>query len=275
MTMERIRRLETWARLGYAARGIVYLVLGWIALSSGKALSTSETVQAVEDLPGGGPLVAVLALGLFGYGLYKLYTAALDLDNDGHDTKGTVKRIARAAGGLGYWILAFLAAQQLLGNNQGSAQAGQSSGSGGSKQEAAREVGAAAGGDTLLIIIGLAILGLAASQFYIAYKAKFMEEMPGAPNWVKPAGQVGYAARAFVVALVGYFAIKAGLDGERVRNFGDALASVREGQESLFKLIAGGLILFGLVSLMMARYRRIEDEDVVNRLKSEVPHKAR
>ncbi|MDQ3080215.1 MAG: DUF1206 domain-containing protein, partial [Pseudomonadota bacterium] len=149
-----------------------------------------------------------------------------------------------------------------------------SSGSGGSKQEAATEVGAAAGGDTLLIVIGLAVLGLAASQFYIAYKAKFMEEMPGAPNWVKPAGQVGYAARAFVVALVGYFAIKAGLDGERVRNFGDALASVRDGQETLFKLIAGGLILFGLVSLMMARYRRIEDEDVVSRLKSEVPHSA-
>jgi len=272
--MERIRRLETWARLGYAARGIVYLVLGWIALSSGKALSTSETVQAVEDLPGGGLLVAVLAVGLFGYGLYKLYTAALDLDNDGHDAKGTIKRIARAAGGLGYWILAFLAAQQLFGSNKGSAQAGQSSGSGGSKQEAATEVGAAAGGDTLLIVIGLAVLGLAASQFYIAYKAKFMEEMPGAPNWVKPAGQVGYAARAFVVALVGYFAIKAGLDGERVRNFGDALASVRDGQETLFKLIAGGLILFGLVSLMMARYRRIEDEDVVSRLKSEVPHSA-
>ena len=67
--MERIRQLETWARLGYAARGIVYLVLGWIALSSGKALSTSETVQAIEELPGGGPLLAILTVGLFGYGL--------------------------------------------------------------------------------------------------------------------------------------------------------------------------------------------------------------
>ncbi len=273
--MERIRRLETWARLGYAARGIVYLVLGWIALSSGKALSTSETVQAIDDLPGGAPLLAALTFGLFGYGLYKLYTAALDLDDDGHDSKGTVKRAARAAGGLAYWFLAFLAAKQLFGSNPGSAEAGQASGSSGAKQDAATEVGAAAGGDTLLIIIGLAVLVLAATQFYIAYKAKFMQEMPGAPSWVKPAGQAGYAARAIVVAIVGYFAIKAGLDGERVRNFGDALASVREGQETLFKLIAAGLILFGLVSLMMARYRRIEDEDVVARLKAEVPHSAR
>ena len=33
-----------------------------------------------------------------------------------------------------------------------------------------------------------------------------------------------------------------------------------------------GLMAFGVVSLMMARYRRIEDEDVVARLKFEVPH---
>ena len=68
--MERMRRIETWARLGFAARGIVYLLLGLIALFGGKALSTGETVQAVEDLPGGAPLLVALAIGLFGYGLY-------------------------------------------------------------------------------------------------------------------------------------------------------------------------------------------------------------
>ena len=157
--MERIRQLETWARLGYAARGIVYLVLGWIALSSGKALSTSETVQAIEELPGGGPLLAILTFGLFGYGLYKLYTAALDLDNDGTDAKGSVKRIARALGGLAYWFLAFLAAKQLLGGGQGAAEAGQSEGSSGTGQEAATQVADATGGDTLLVVVGLCILG--------------------------------------------------------------------------------------------------------------------
>ena len=273
--MERIRRLETWARLGYAARGIVYLVLGWIALSSGKAMSTSETVQAIDDLPGGGPLLAILMFGLFGYGLYKLYTAGLDLDDDGSDAKGVVKRAARAVGGLAYWFLSFLAARQLFGAKKDAAEAGQTAGSGGTQQDAAAEVAATTGGDTLLVVIGLGILALAATQFYIAFKAKFMEEMPGAPAWVKPAGQVGYAARAVIVAMVGYFAIKAGLDGERVRNFGDALAVIRDDHATLFKLIASGLVLFGLVSLMMARYRRIEDEDVVARLRSKVSHPTR
>jgi hypothetical protein len=269
--MERIRRLETWARLGYAARGIVYLVLGWLALSSGKALSTSETVRAIDDLPGGAPLLAALAFGLFGYGLYKLYTAALDLDDKGSDAKGLVERVARGIGGLGYWLLAFLAAKQLFGSKE-AAGAGQASGSGGMKQETATDIAQATGGDAVLVAIGLVILAVAAAQFYIAYKAKFMEEMPGAPRLVKPAGQIGYAARAIIVAMVGYFAVKAGLDGERVRNFGDALAVVHDDYATLFKLIAAGLVLFGLVSLVMARYLRIADDDVVARLNWNAPH---
>lgn len=270
--MERIRRLETWARLGYAARGIVYLVLGWIALSSGKALSTSQTVQAIKDLPLGVPLLFLLTFGLFGYGLYKVYTAALDLDDDGTGAKGVAKRIGRAGGGLAYWSLAYLAATQLLGGGSSGPDAGRAAGSGGMQQDAAQGVAATTGGDTLLTIVGLVILGIAAAQLVIAYRAKFMYEMPGAPQLVKPAGQAGYAARALVIAVVGYFALKAGLDGERVRNFGDALAVVREDHQGLFKLIAAGLMLFGLVSLMMARYRRIADDDVVARLKSKVPH---
>jgi len=269
--MERIKRLETWARLGYAARGIVYVLLGYIALSTGKALSTGETVKAVEQLPGGAPLLVVLALGLFGYGAFKIYSAVLDLDNEGDETKGRVKRIARGLGGTGYLVLAFIAAKQLLSDRKDSAEAGQAGGSSGMKQDAARQVSDAAGGDTLLVLVGLIVLAVAAAQLYIAYKAKFADQMPGAPAVVKPAGQVGYAARAIVVAITGYFTIKTGLDGEKLRNFGDALALVRSEYPAAFKLIAVGLILFGLVSLMMARYRRIADDDVVARLKSKVP----
>ena len=270
--MERIKRLETWARLGYAARGIVYLLLGYIALSTGKALSTDETVQAVEKMPGGAPLLAILALGLFGYGAFKIYSALLDLDDKGDDAKGRVERVARAAGGAAYLFLSYVAAKQLFGDDKGAVEAGQAEGSSGASQGAVAQVGDGAGGNTLLVIAGLVILALAASQFWIAYKAKFADEMPGAPDIVKPVGQVGYAARAIIVTMTGYFTVKAGLDGERLRNFGDAFALIRENYPLGFKLIAVGLILFGLVSLMMARYRRIADDDVVARLKSKVPN---
>lgn len=264
--MERVRRIETWARLGYAARGLVYVLLGWVALSSGKALSTGEAVQAFDDLPGGDVLLVALAIGLFGYGLFKIFSAIVDLDNHGTEPKGMVVRGSRGLGGLAYWILAFIAVKQLTRGTEGAAEAGEASGSGGSGQETANQVGEATGGDTLLVLVGLAVLALAASQFWIAYKAKFMDEMPGAPPLVKPAGQVGYAARALIVAIVGYFIVKAGFDGTRLRNSGDALDLVQKNYPLLFQLTAVGLVLFGITSLVMARYRRIENADVVARL---------
>lgn len=268
--MERVRRIETWARLGYAARGVVYLLLGWIALSTNKALSTGEAVEAIKDLPAGTALLAAVAVGLFGYGAYKIYSAIVDLDGKGSETKGKIVRAARTLGGLGYLGLSYIAVSQLMRGDAGTAEAGRASGSGGSKQEAANQVAEATGGDLLLTLIGVGILAAAAAQFRIAWKASFMDDFAGAPPLVKPAGQLGYAARALVVAVVGYFVLKAGLDGERLRSFGDALALMRNFSAPLFKAIAVGLILFGLVSFAMARYRRIANEDVVARLKGTI-----
>lgn len=266
MGMERVRRIETWARLGYVARGIVYLLLGWIALSSNKALSTGETVQAVKDLPAGTVLLVVLALGLFGYGLFKIYSAVVDLDGEGSDGKAMVVRVFRAIGGIGYWGLSFIALKQLTGAKSANVEPGTANGSGGMKQEAARDVAQATGGDLLLTIVGLGVLAVAVSQFVIAFRAKFMEQMPGAPRIAKPAGQVGYAARALVLTIVGWFVLQAGIDGERLRNFGDALALVRDTHPLLFKGVAAGLVLFAITSLIMARYRQISHDDVVARL---------
>ena len=72
MAIDKLRRLELWARLGFAARGFVYVLLGWIALSTGRALSTDDAVAAVERLPLAPVLLTLLAAGLFGYALFKL-----------------------------------------------------------------------------------------------------------------------------------------------------------------------------------------------------------
>lgn len=267
--MTDVRRIATWARWGYAARGLVYVLLGWIAFASGRALSTGDAVQQVEALPAGTLLLAFIAAGLFFYGLYKIYNGIVDLDGQGSEAKGKVVRIARVAGGLSYWLLAIIALRALLGDGADTADAGQPHGSAGTKQDVAGDLQEEPGGGFLLILAGIAVLAMAAGQFVIAARAKFMKQVGGdAPRWLKPAGQVGYAARALVVTLVGWSVLKAGAAGERVRDFGDALALLRSDSGLIFQMVALGLILFGIASLMMARYLAVRDEDVVDRLKT-------
>jgi hypothetical protein len=270
--MNRARHIETWARLGYLARGIVYLIIGWLALDSNRPLSSAEAVKSVEAMPLGTLLLALLAVGLFGYGLYRVLEGVFDIDGDGREPKALVKRGAGVASGLAYWALSFIAVRAMADERKSSGEAGSAAGSTESA-ETTRQVAEAPGGDFLLIFAGLVILTVAVVQLVIAFRAKFMEEMEaGAPRLVKPAGQVGYAARGIVFLIVGWFALRSGLGGERLRGFGDALALVRDDHPLLFKLIAVGLLLFGAVSVLMARYRHVKDADVGSLARAATSH---
>lgn len=264
MAVEKLRRLELWARLGYAARGFVYILLGWVALSTGRALSTDDAVAEVEKLPASTLLLGLLAAGLFGYALFKIYAAAIDLDHKGDDAKGRASRIGAAIGGAAYLGLGWVALKVLFGGDNG--RAGRAAGSGGSEQQTASEMAQTPGGGWLLVIAALVVIGIAIGQLVIAWKASFMDEMPRCPSFAKPAGRLGYAARALVIFMVGWFLLRAGSNGDRVRNFGDVLAILRTDHGLLFVVVAAGLVAFGVTSLIMAWYRRIEDRDIVDDL---------
>ncbi len=143
-------------------------------------------------------------------------------------------------------------------------EAGQAAGSGGAGQEAATDLSQTPGGDWLLMLAAAVVVGIAVAQFVIAWKASFMDQMPRCPSLVRPAGRLGYAARALVIGMIGWFLLQAALSGARVRDSGDALALLRADHSWLFLAVAAGMVAFGFTSLMMARYRRIEDRDVVD-----------
>ena len=72
--MNRLRRLETFARAGWLARGVVYCLLAYIALTSAGASDASPqgVFRSVRDMPGGSVLLILLAIGLALYGAYRL-----------------------------------------------------------------------------------------------------------------------------------------------------------------------------------------------------------
>jgi len=261
--MNRLRRLETFARAGWLARGVVYCLLAYIALTSAGASDASPqgVFRSVRDMPGGSVLLIMLAIGLALYGAYRLYGAALDSEGKGDDAKGIAIRLGYAASGIAHFVLAWAAVRLASGNSD--------SGGGREKEAAGMLLDMPLGG-TLLGAIGLGFLAAAVHQAVKAWTTEFMKGVaPQAPAWVVPVGRAGLAARAVVFAVIGYSLVRAGWFGTagEVKGLGDALSALTE-HAALYTLVAAGLFLFGVHSLVEARWRRIRDEDVVTRLRA-------
>ena len=261
--MNRLRRLETFARCGWFARGIVYCVLAYIALTSVGASDASPQAvfRSVRDMPGGTVMLILLAIGLALYGAYRFYGAALDSEGKGKDAKGIAIRVGYGASGLAHFILAWAALRLATGKSGGGDER---------EQAAAGMLLDMPLGETLLGAIGLGFLAGAAQQAIKAWTTEFMKgDATEAPAWVVPVGRAGLAARAIVFAIIGYSLVRAGWFGAagEVKGLGDALSSLTE-NSALYTLVAAGLFLFGIHSLVEARWRRIRDEDVMARLRA-------
>ena len=256
--MNRVTQLETFARAGYMARGIVYIMLGYLTLATGRSEGTSSVLDDLRALPAGDVILALTAVGLFGYAVFKLYGAAVDLQGDGNDLKGSGKRIGHAASGITHLVLCYLAVQIVTGNGGGS-------GSG----DAGDTARALPGGSVLLIVVGVGLAFAAIEQAMQAATAKFMELLDaGTPPFAEAAGRIGYAARAVVFAILAWQVLRAGIGSNGGElSFETALDTLRETGWG-FTAVAAGLLVFGIFSLIMARYRTIRNEDVLQRSKA-------
>jgi hypothetical protein len=260
--VDKSEKFRMFVRLGYAARGLVYVLLGYLALSTaGKAQEGQNAVfDLIQDVPLGKPLLYLVALGLLAYAIFKLIDAASDLENHGDDTSGKAKRIGSGASGIAHLLLAYTAYQFANGDKQ------QSGGGSNGGQEAAGSILTWDVGPLLLGLAGLGFIIGAVMQAKSAWSANFMKHVGGgAPGYVKPIGQAGHAARAIVFLLIGWSLVKGAWlsQSSEVKGLGDALVAL-SGMGLLYTLVALGLTLFGIFSLIVARYRIIPDIDRVD-----------
>lgn len=260
----KLRRLSTVARAGWLARGFVYCLLSYLAFTAaGSSQASPQGVfQNVRDSAGGAVILLMLAFGLGLYGVYRLYSTAFDVEAKGDDLKGWAIRIGYAASGLAHFILAYSAGRLALGQNTSKA---------GSQEKAAGDMLLDIPlGDAVLGILGIAFLAAAAHQISKAWTTDFMKELSvGAPLWAKPVGQIGLFARGIVFFVIGASLIRAGWfeSANHVKGLGDALSSLHD-HPQLYAFVALGLFMFGIHSLVDARWRRVRDEDIVDRLKT-------
>ena len=244
-------------RLGYAARGVVYIVLGYLALTTASAAQDGgdAVFDLLRDVPLGTLVLWLMAIGLLAYASFKFISAIGDVQRRGSDPKGLMKRVGDGASGVAHTILAIAACQYATGSSRGS-----SSGSQGSQQVAGSILEMPLG-ELLIGVVGLGFLVGAFMQAKGAVTATFMNHVGrGAPAAVEPIGRIGHAARAVVFAIIGWSLVRsAWLESEaEVKGLGDALMTLRE-NGTLYTVVAIGLLLFGIFSLVVARYLIVPD----------------
>ncbi|ARU15877.1 hypothetical protein A9D14_06365 [Croceicoccus marinus] len=254
--VDKSEKFRWLVRVGYLSRAILYTLIGIIALTSVGSIQqgTNGVFRAIEEFPAGMFVLWLLVVGLTAYGLFRLASTFFDIENHGSDKKGIAQRIGHAGSAIGHFALAFSAYKFAT-------QSGGGSGDG--AQEAASGVLSFPLGDILLGLLGLCFLATAVFQAKKGITGSFMNRIsaraPSATRWL---GGAGYLARAIVFVVIGWSLIRSGWfsSGESVKTLGNAVASLAD-DGIWFTLTAVGLLLFGLFSLVLARYRIIPDMD--------------
>lgn len=258
----RRREFEWLARAGLVARGVVYGIVGILALklavgSGGKATTQRGALMTIAHEPLGQGLLIAMAVGLAGYAMWRLVRAWVGHGTEQNDS--ALQRIAHVASGLAYATLCVTAVKILIGAN--------SSGASNSPKKTAAGVLGWTGGTVVVGVVGAILIGVALYQGYKGVSKKFLEnsktrEMSHAVKRAFTAiGVYGHLARMVVFGLIGYGLIKTATDYNPHKAIGldGALAKLSHYSYGplVLGVVAAGLIGFALYSIADARYAKI------------------
>ncbi len=255
--------VEWAARVGYASRGVVYAVIGVLALmlaagEGGRATDTHGAVEEVARQPFGSVLLGVLGIGLLAFAVWRAVQAALDVEDKGTSGKGLVARAMFAISGVIHASLALFAFNLLRGRGGGSGD--------GTKSMTA-ELMSQPFGQVLVALVGVAVIGFAVYQFKQAKTGKMLEKLSltglaaRQRTWVERISRAGALARAVVFLLVGTFFLQAAIQADpgEAGGLGEALQTLASQPFGpvLLGLVALGLVAYAVYQFLEARYRRI------------------
>lgn len=252
-------------RAGFLARALTYGVIGGVAaaLAFGVGASPSSANQAgaltlIAHAPLGRFVVAAAAVGLFMYAVWKLTLAIIGRGPEGAGGVKLTDRLSNLAAAITYFAFFAVAVQALFGTTGNS--------SANERRTAAGVLGWPAG-PVLVTIAGVALIAVSAVQIYQALRGDFVKENKTQQMGERERetflvlGRIGLCARAAVFALVGYFLVRTAIDFKPSKGIGldGTLAQVHAQPYGavLLALVAAGIEIFALFSVLEARYRRL------------------
>jgi hypothetical protein len=257
--MREVMRFELLAKLGYAARGIVFLLVAVLALFSGMAGGQPETKTAISTLlqqPLGRVWVGLIGVGLLGFVAWRLAQSIADADGQGNDGKAMIIRAALLGSAVTYTGLAVYALGHAV------SASGDSGGSG--EKGLAQWVMSQPFGSYVAIAIGLGLMvgGIVTGAKGALRKFEKYVQFPDRSGVLSYICVYGLMARGAVFSITGILFAYAGfkVDPDQAGGIADALEWLRELPfgSVLYVVIAIGLAAFGVYNLIAAKYRTVK-----------------
>jgi Na+/proline symporter len=249
-------------RVGFTARGAVYVLVGGLAflaaVDGGTAPGTKGALENLLGGPWGTVLLAAIGIGLFCYAAWRGLCAMMDLESRGDDAKGWAARTGQIASGIAHLGLAVFAVSLVWGSGGGGSGGGQG---GGSTEHWTAMLMQQPFGRWLVGILGAVVIGAGAYQFYKAHKEKYKEFMAATRTTERLSKVLKYGldAHGVVIGIIGGFLIWAALSANpnRAGGVGQVLDTIRYATfgQILLGLMGLGLISFAVYCFVEARYR--------------------
>jgi len=259
--------LEKFARFGLIAKGVVYLIIGTLALRlavgvGGETTNAKGALESITTQPFGLFLLGLTAIGLVGYAFWKGIQAIQDPDHEGSHGKGLMKRVGYGLSCLAHLGLAIYSAGLIFGSPGG--DGGSSSGA----QKWTAWLMSQPFGQWLVVAVGVAILIAGLNQLVSGFRGNLRKRMKVGEaseeqlTWLCRMGRCGMIARGVVFGLIGWFVIQAGFTANAAESGGTdkALNWLSSEGPWVLGLTAAGLILYGCFQIALSKFRHVDVE---------------
>ncbi len=265
------RHVRPLARVGCAAVGTMYVLVGGVALIAltGHLTEYADTSRIpqllVERVPGGAAIVWTLAAGAAAYGAWRVLQALSDPYGVGTDRFGRLTRVGIAASGAAYGFLAWSAARSALappGAARDAAEQGQ-------QQLVARVLNWPAG-PWLVALAGLAVAAVGLVQFWYVIRQSYAHDIHITPHTrsaeraIAALAAYGYSARGVLLCVIGYFLLRSAVsqNPSAVGDTDTAFDFIGGGVvgDTAFAVVAIGTIAYGLFMYANAWLYRLDPD---------------
>ena len=250
----------TIARAGLVARGVIYLLIGWVALMlaighGNNEADQSGALQTLAHKHYGSTALWLLAIGFAAYALWRISEAFFGVTGEGD---GAGPRLKSAFRGVVYAFFAVTTVSVLHGSGGSQAK---------TQQDVTARVMRHSGGRWLIGAVGVAVVIVGLMLVAEGVRRKFLKtlrlgEMSARTrSTVTALGVIGTTARGIVFAVAGALVIEAAktFNPAKARGLDEALRTMQNRAYGQLILAAAaiGLLIFGLYGLCEARWRRV------------------